>query len=42
MDPNALYAALNTVAQGAAALAALIGFFGMWRLDRQRERMESC
>jgi hypothetical protein len=34
MDPNALYAALNTVAQCAAALAALIGFLGLWRLDR--------
>jgi small-conductance mechanosensitive channel len=37
MDPNALYAALNTVAQCAAALAALIGFLGLWRLDRLRE-----
>jgi hypothetical protein len=39
MDQNALYAALNTVAQCAAALAALIGFFGMWRLDRHREEV---
>jgi hypothetical protein len=37
MDSNALSTALNTIAQCAAALAALIGFFGMWRLDRHRE-----
>jgi hypothetical protein len=38
MDPNALYYALSTIAQCAAALAALIGFLGMWRLDRLRAR----
>jgi amino acid transporter len=37
MDPTALYYALSTIAQCAAALAALIGFFGLWRLDRMRE-----
>jgi hypothetical protein len=37
MDPNALYYALSTIAQCAAALAALIGFLGLWRLDRLRE-----
>ena len=36
MDPTALYYALNTIAQCAAALAALIGFLGLWRLDRLR------
>jgi hypothetical protein len=34
MDPTALYYALSTIAQCAAALAALIGFLGLWRLDR--------
>jgi hypothetical protein len=38
MDPTALYYALSTIAQCAAALAALIGFLGMWRLDRLREK----
>jgi hypothetical protein len=42
MDPNALYAALNTVAQCAAALAALIGFLGLWRLDRLRAEREQA
>jgi hypothetical protein len=42
MDPNALYAALNTVAQCAAALAALIGFLGLWRLDRLRAGWEQA
>jgi hypothetical protein len=42
MDPNALYAALNTVAQCAAALAALIGFLGLWRLDRLRDEREQA
>jgi hypothetical protein len=42
MDPNALYAALNTVAQCAAALAALIGFLGLWRLDRLRAEQEEA
>jgi hypothetical protein len=37
MDPTALYYALSTIAQCAAALAALIGFLGMWRLDRLQE-----
>jgi hypothetical protein len=37
MEPNTLSSALNTIAQCAAALAALIGFFGLWRLDRLRE-----
>jgi hypothetical protein len=37
MTDTALYYAFNTIAQCAAALAALIGFFGMWRLDRYRE-----
>jgi hypothetical protein len=37
MDPTALYYALSTIAQCAAALAALIGFLGMWRLDRLRD-----
>jgi hypothetical protein len=37
MDATALYYALSTIAQCAAALAALIGFLGMWRLDRLRE-----
>jgi hypothetical protein len=30
--------ALSTIAQCAAALAALIGFFGLWRLDRLRDQ----
>ena len=37
MDPTALYYALSTIAQCAAALAALIGFLGMWRLDRLQD-----
>jgi hypothetical protein len=37
VDQNALYYALSTIAQCAAALAALIGFLGLWRLDRLRE-----
>lgn len=38
MDPNTpYYYALSTIAQCAAALAALIGFFGVWRLDRLRD-----
>jgi hypothetical protein len=39
MSENALLYALSTIAQCAAALAALIGFFGLWRQDRLRERM---
>jgi hypothetical protein len=37
MDPTALYYALSTVAQCAAALAALLGFLGLWRLEQLRE-----
>src|SRR5688572_7177032 len=37
MDPTALYYVLSTIAQCAAALVALIGFLGMWRLDRLRD-----
>jgi hypothetical protein len=37
MTDQALYYALSTIAQCAAALAALIGFLGMWRLDRLRD-----
>jgi hypothetical protein len=39
MDPTALYYALSTIAQCAAALAALIGFVGLWQLDRLREQI---
>jgi hypothetical protein len=43
MDPTALYYALSTIAQCAAALAALIGFLGLWRLDRlQEERTQAA
>jgi cell division protein FtsB len=41
MDGTWLYYALSTMAQCAAALAALIGFFGLWRQDRLRERREA-
>jgi len=37
MTDTALYYALSTIAQCAAALAALIGFLGLWRLDRLRD-----
>jgi hypothetical protein len=37
MTDQALSSALNTIAPVAAALAALIGFLGIWRLDRLRE-----
>jgi hypothetical protein len=38
MDPNApYYYALSTIAQCAAALAALIGFLALWRLDRLQD-----
>jgi hypothetical protein len=37
MDPTALYYALSTIAQCAAALAAILGAFGLWRLDHLRE-----
>jgi len=33
MTDTALYYALSTIAQVAAALAALIGFLGLWKLD---------
>jgi hypothetical protein len=39
-DPNTLNYALSTIAQCAAALAALIGFLGLWRLDRLRDEAE--
>ena len=42
MEPNTLSSALNTIAQCAAALAALIGFFGLWRLERLQERMKAA
>jgi hypothetical protein len=42
MDPTALYYALSTIAQCAAALAALIGFLGLWRLDRLRAEREQA
>jgi hypothetical protein len=38
MDPTHLLYALSTIAQCAAALAALIGFLGLWQLDRLREQ----
>src|SRR4029453_13840620 len=38
LDPNTLFNAFRTLADVAAALAALIGFFGLWRLDRLREQ----
>lgn len=41
MTDTALYYALSTIAQCAAALAALIGFFGLWRQDRLWERMNA-
>lgn len=37
MTEHGLYYALSTIAQCAAALAALIGFLGMWRLDRFKD-----
>src|SRR5262245_12841716 len=37
MTDTVLYYALSTIAQCAAALAALIGFLGLWQLDRLRE-----
>jgi hypothetical protein len=39
MDPTHLLYALSTIAQVAAALAALIGFLGPWQLDRLREQI---
>jgi hypothetical protein len=37
LPENILYYALSTIAQCAAALAAILGAFGLWRLDRLRE-----
>jgi len=37
MTDTALYYALRTIGQYAAALAALIGFLRMWRLDRLKD-----
>ena len=42
MDPTSSYYALSTIAQCAAALAALIGFLGLWRLDRLRAEREQA
>jgi hypothetical protein len=36
MTDTGLYYALSTIAQCAAALAVLIGFLGLWQLDRLR------
>jgi hypothetical protein len=42
MDPATPdYYALSTIAQCAAALAALIGFFGLWRLERLQDRINT-
>lgn len=38
MTDTALSYALGTIVQCAVALAALIGFFGVWRLDRLRDK----
>jgi hypothetical protein len=40
MTDTALYHALSTLAQCAAALAALIGFLSLWRLDYLHEEKE--
>ncbi|HEX2275537.1 MAG TPA: hypothetical protein VHN13_00220 [Candidatus Tectomicrobia bacterium] len=40
MDATWLYYALSTIAQCAAALAALIGFLGLWKLDGLRREQE--
>ncbi len=37
MTENGLYYALSTIAQVAGTLAALIGFLGIWRLDRLQD-----
>jgi hypothetical protein len=42
MTDTTLYYALSTIAQCAAALAALIGFFGLWQLDRLQEQREEA
>jgi exo-beta-1,3-glucanase (GH17 family) len=42
MSDTALYYALSTIAQCAAALAALIGFLGLWRLDQLRAEREQA
>ena len=41
MTDTGLYYALSTIGQCAAALAALIGFLGMWRLDRLKDEGEA-
>jgi len=41
-DPTALYYALSTIAQCVAALAALMGFLGLCRLDRLRLEREQA
>jgi hypothetical protein len=42
MDPTALYYAFSTIAQCAAALAALIGFFGLWTVERLRQEEDQA
>jgi hypothetical protein len=42
MDPNPLYSALKTIAQCSAALAVLISFLGVGRLDRRRAEREQA
>jgi hypothetical protein len=42
MNETHLLYALSTIAQCAAALAALIGFLGLWRLDRLRGLMREA
>jgi hypothetical protein len=37
---DAAQTAISTLAEVAAALAALIGFFGLWRLDRLRGKQD--
>ena len=37
MKEQAIFYALSTIAQCAAALAALIGFLGLWRMDRLKQ-----
>jgi hypothetical protein len=39
-EPRWLYYAFSTIAQCAAALVALIGFLGLWRMDRLREERD--
>ncbi len=42
MEANTLYYALSTIAQCAAALAALIGFLGLWRQDRLKQERDQA